>query len=430
MLAKSISFVRDQMGLLYLAGEPAARCNGVSLTPYPNMANPSIKYYPVCNGDCSLITLSDSTTMLIDCNIRESSKGDSDDTKFDVKQDLLASIQRRDGNPYVDVFVLTHGDQDHCLGFTKNFYQGDPKKYGKSNREAGEIIMDEVWFSPMIEEIFSNPEEDNFQQEVERRVKLHRGKHPEKDLPGNRIVIIGYDGRDSFQDLNHLRQTPGNVITTFNTKVQMTFSVFLHAPFKEQLHSAEKDKNTTSIVFQARFKQQATDSAFSCLAMFGGDSDHIAWDVILSKTKKKKNHETQRALDWDLFLAPHHCSWSFFNDTPQSENPTPVATSLEVLDFHRVNAKVIASSKEILNNDKNPPHYQAKQQYVKKVGSDKFLNTETHKLSGKTPQPIVFEVTAQGPVEPGKTGGSGTPPGSPGPGPRNPPKPPSDRQVG
>lgn len=364
------------------------------------MATASIKYYPVCNGDCSLLTLPDNTTMLVDCNIRESSKGTSDETQFDVKADLLQSIQKRDGKPFVDVFVLTHGDKDHCLGYTKNFYRGDPQKYGKANLEAEEIIMDEIWFSPMIEEIFTNDEEDNFQCEVERRVALHRKGDATCNLPGNRIIIIGYDGRDSFQDLNYLRKIPGNIITRFNQKDQTTFSVFLHAPFKQQLHQSDKDKNTTSIVFQARFKQSAADATFSCLAMFGGDADHYAWDVILTKTKENNNHVTQQALNWDLFLAPHHSSWTFFNDCPQKSNPTPKANSLAILDFKRPGARVIASSKAIVDNDDNPPHYQAKQQYVAKVGADKFLNTEVFKLKGKTPQPIVFEVTAQGPVSP------------------------------
>lgn len=370
------------------------------------MATASIKYYPVCNGDCSLLTLSDNTTMLVDCNIRESSKGTSDETQFDVKADLLQSIQKRDGKPFVDVFVLTHGDKDHCLGYTKNFYRGDPSKYGKANLDAEEIIMDEIWFSPMIQEIHTNDEEDNFQREVERRVALHRKGDADCNKPGNRIVIIGYDGRDSFQTLNHLRKIPGTIITRFNQKEQVTFSVFLHAPFKEQLYDEEKTKNSASIVFQARFKQSAADSAFSCLAMFGGDADHYSWCIIREKTEANNNHKNQRALDWDLFLAPHHCSWTYFNDCPQKDNPTPKESSLAILDYKRRNARVIASSKAISDNDDNPPHYQAKQQYVSKVGSDKFLNTETHKLKGKTPQPIVFEATAQGPVPPKAAEGS------------------------
>ncbi|PZR05034.1 MAG: hypothetical protein DI539_25220 [Flavobacterium psychrophilum] len=185
------------------------------------------------------------------------------------------------------------------------------------------------------------------------------------------------------------------MVNEFNGKTQSTFSVFIHAPFKEHLTSAD-DKNSTSIVFQARFKEYASSDFFSCLAMFGGDSDHYSWKVILDKTKKHKNEE---ALKWDLFLAPHHCSWTFFNDTPQSDNSTPVDSALKILDYGNLGCKVIASSKKIVNDDDNPPHYEAKQEYIKKLGSSSdFINTSVEP-SESDPQPLEFTITANGPTK-------------------------------
>jgi hypothetical protein len=339
------------------------------------MAKHLLKFYPVDNGDTTLITLSDNTTILIDCNIRQSSVGSTDPALFDVKADLLKSIRKRDNNPFIDIFILTHGDIDHCRGFKTNFYCGDPKKYSKSNRDAEEIIIDEMWFSPMIADENTNEEEDIHQAEAERRLDLHRKNSDDKNLPGNRIKIVGYDLNKDYKDLNHLRAIPGTVVSTFNNINQSTFSVFIHAPFKEHLESDEKDKNTSSIVFQARFKQFSSNFNYSCLAMFGGDSDHTTWEIILDKTKSHNNDMKEQALNWDVFLAPHHCSWSFFNNRPQAENPEPKATSLKVLDYKRIGSKVIASSKIIIDDEDNPPHYEAKEEYVKKVGSANFLNT-------------------------------------------------------
>ncbi len=232
-----------------------------------------------------------------------------------------------------------------------------------------------------------------YQIEAERRLTLHRNKSTDRDLPGNRIKIVGYDGNKDYSDLNHLRAIPGAIITSFNNKSQNVFSVFIHAPFKEHLTSAEKDKNSTSIVFQARFKELPTDINFSGLAMFGGDSDHYSWEIILEKTKKYKN---EQALNWDLFLAPHHCSWSFFNDTPQDENPDPKGTSLEVLDYKQKGGRVIASSKKIVDDDDNPPHYAAKEQYLKKLDSSAdFFNTDVEPKES-APEPLVFEITSNG----------------------------------
>jgi len=373
------------------------------------MALPQIKYYPVCNGDQSLITLADKTTILVDCNLRKCAKGDDDETLFDAHQDLLESLSKdSNGAPFVDVFILTHGDQDHCRGFKEYFYQGDPKKYSESDKKKKLIRVDAMWFSPMIAEKSRNEDEDAYQEEAERRLELHRKNDPSKDLPGNRIRIIGYDGNKDYRALNHLRSIPGDVVNRFNDKNQDTFSVFIHSPFKEHLKSATPDKkNSTSIVFQARFKEKKSDSAFSTLAIFGGDSDHYAWDLILQKTKKSGKDKSENALQWDLFLAPHHCSWSFFNDRPQENNPKPMATSLNALDYKRgTSPKVIASSRKIKVEKPNPPHDAAKKEYVKKVGDANFLNTAVYEIVGETPQPIVFEVTPNGPIKPKAKEGS------------------------
>jgi hypothetical protein len=354
-----------------------------------------IKCYPVGNGDQSLLVLKDKTTILVDCNIRQSSLGSTDPKIYDVKKDLLGSIQKREGNPYIDIFVLTHGDQDHCRGFEENFYRGDPSNYKEKNRKAGEIIIDEMWFSPMIAEEHTNDDEEAYQREAERRIELHINNSLDKDLPGNRIRIVGYDGNKDYSALKDLRYTPGTVVTKFNNKEQSTFSIFIHAPFKEHLASAEKEnKNTTSIVFQARFRERPSDSKFSGLAMFGGDADYIAWEVILERTVRYGNDKTESALDWDLFLAPHHCSWTFFNEHDNKDEPKE--SSLEILRYHRTGGKVISSSKKILNNDDNPPSYLAKNEYIKQLDtSANFLNTDTEPKED-APEPLVFEITADG----------------------------------
>lgn len=365
----------------------------------------TIKHYPVDNGDQALISIEESnytTNILVDCNIRESSKDEGNPAQFDVKSDLLAVLQKKKVNDvesvsYVDVFVLTHGDDDHLHGFEKNFYQGDPKNYKKKDKENGEILIDVLWFSPMVMGPSRNDDEDCFNKEARRRIKLHRDKSNDKDLEGNKIIIIGYDANEDLNGLDLLRKIPGNIITRFNDRDLKTFSIFIHAPYKVQLTKSEPDKNHTSVVFQARFRE-AGFSEFSVLAMFGGDADHYAWKIILDKTKKYKKDVSEKALQWDLFQAPHHCSWTFFNDTKQRDHPNPVQSSVDILSYARPGARVIASSKVIIDNDDNPPHYQAKQQYIKKLENySKFLNTAIEP-NEKFPKPIVFEVTVNGPV--------------------------------
>jgi hypothetical protein len=370
------------------------------------MAKSFIKYYPVGNGDQSLITIEENnytTNLMVDCRIRESSKGVDNPDQYDVKADLLNCLKTRKVNdvlqvPYIDVFILTHGDDDHVHGFKDNFYQGDPENYKKSNFDNGEILIDVLWFSPMVMGTATNDDERCFNKEAKRRINLHQSNSVKKDLPGNRIVIVGYDADEKLSGLDLVRKVPGDVVTRFNNRELATFSIFIHSPYQQHLTDDEVDKNRVSVVFQARFKQYSYSTEFCTLAMFGGDADHHAWKTIIEKTKKYGNDIKEQALNWDLFMACHHCSWTFFNDCPQEWNPLPKKTSLDVLDYRRSQAKVIASSKEIINNDDNPPHYKAKLQYTNKVDNENFLNTATAIMAGKTPQPIVFEITSMGPV--------------------------------
>lgn len=376
----------------------------------------SIKQYPVDNGDQGLITVEEggyTTHIMIDCRIRELALGKENPEEFDVKADLVKTLKKKKVNdisdvPYTDAFINTHGDDDHLHGFENHFYQGDPKSYAKKHKDAGKIFIDVLWFSPMVMGTATNDDEKAFNKEAKRRIELHRQKSADKDLPGNRIVIIGYDANEKLEGLGLRRYIPGNVVTRINDRDLTTFSIFIHSPYQEHLTDDEVDKNRVSIVFQARFHGTKAGE-FSALIMYGGDADHHAWATILEKTKKHKNDVNQKALQWDILLAPHHCSWSFYNEHGEKQ---PVPTSLEVLSNMRGKGRVIASSKEILDNDDNPPSYKAKQLYIKKVAADNFLNTATHIKIGKTPQPIVFEVTPQGPMPPKKEEGSAKSAGS------------------
>ncbi|MES2062584.1 MAG: cobyric acid synthase CobQ [Bacteroidota bacterium] len=375
-----------------------------------------ITYYPVDNGDQSLIEIDENnylTQIMVDCNLRETAVGTSNPDLFDVKADLEKRLKKRTVNDltgvmFTDIFILTHGDDDHLHGFEKNFYQGDPKEFKQKNKDNKEIVIDVLWFSPMIMGTAANDDERCFNKEAKRRIKLHREKSADRDLPGNRIIIIGKDANENLSGLDLVRKVPGEIVSRFNNRDLKLFSIFIHSPYQEHLSDEEVDKNRVSVVFQARFKATFDSTEFINLSMFGGDSDHVAWATILEKTKKHKNDVNQQALKWDLFLACHHCSWSFFNNTPYDQNKTPVATSQEVLENRRQNAKVIASSKEIKNDDDNPPHYQAKSQYVAQVKEANFLNTATNSKIGRTPQPIVFEITNKGLIVPKVLEGTAT----------------------
>ena len=152
----------------------------------------------------------------------------------------------------------------------------------------------------------------------------------------------------------------------------------------------EDDKNATSVVVQFGFKIDSY-TGYKSRVLMGGDAEHEIWQHILD------NNADDEKLKWNIFLAPHHCSWSFFNEPDNKKEIKPSAEA--ILDKQIGNsAHIIASSNEIKNDDNNPPCYEAKQQYIKKLksGSSHFLNTATHSKVGNIPQPIVFKINENG----------------------------------
>lgn len=152
----------------------------------------------------------------------------------------------------------------------------------------------------------------------------------------------------------------------------------------------------SSIVYQARFyKSNGID--YSCRILHGGDADHYRWARIKEKSEKNQNTD---ALEWDIFQTPHHCSWTFFNDTPYKDddkgidNSKPKQTSLDILNYKLTGAKVVATSKLVVDDEDNPPHYPARDEYVSVVGKTNFENTQ--KFYDDHKKPIVFEINDYG----------------------------------
>src|SRR4051812_48175640 len=114
----------------------------------------TITFFPVGNGDMTLMKLGDEaeTTVLIDCNIREAADDAEDDTR-DVAADLRLRLKRDyKGRPYVDAFLLSHPDQDHCRGLKRHFYLGKLADYPDDKKPDNEkrIVIRELWSSPMV----------------------------------------------------------------------------------------------------------------------------------------------------------------------------------------------------------------------------------------------------------------------------------------
>lgn len=358
------------------------------------MPDPSITFFPVANGDTVLIRLADGAHILVDCNITEDSKDLDEPDRYDVHSDLW-DLLPRDANdiPYLDAFVLSHPDQDHCRGFATTFYTGKPGDYSKKHREARLIRIDELWFSPRVfveyKDQLSEPA-IAFRNEADRRVKLHQDRSSDRNAEGNRLRVVGYHELKKLDDIEHLVMGAGTSTSYVNGKSRSGFSAFIHAPFKADSHDKDGARNDTSVVWQLAFDVDKEKRA--ALVLMGGDAHYPVWEKILEVNKKNNT------LEWDIFLSPHHCSWTFFNETPQKENPSPRQGPLDILAMGRKGALVAASSKKVEEAEPNPPHAAAAKEYKKVVG-DKGFHVTGEQFSKKKPVPLVFEFTASGPTK-------------------------------
>lgn len=347
-----------------------------------------ITFYPVDNGDCNLIEVANGPKIMWDCRLRDAAENEEDESKYDVLQDLLDNkLETKQNLPFVDAFILSHADKDHCHGFEKKFYLGSPTKIPNEAIQERKILIGELWYSPRV--ILEDENELScdaiaFKKEAERRMELFKSNPIEAAKDGNRIRIIGWADDEGLEGLDERIIVPGNLISEVNGISYTDFRMFIHAPFKDAIENASR--NETSIVIQFRFDiNGVSDAAKLFLA---GDSEWPVWKQIVEKSSSE-------TLKWNLFEAPHHCSWTFFSS--DREKGEPEQSSLDFLAGHEAGAMIISSSKYISHKDSNPPCKKAKNRYIDSVGDLNFYCTGGNKIDDKpSPEPVVFEATETG----------------------------------
>jgi len=366
-----------------------------------------ITFFPVANGDMTLITLNDAneTSILIDVNIRCAADDLEDDT-CDVANQLRKQLKTDDkGRPYVDVFVLSHPDQDHCRGLQKHFHLGKLEDYKDEPPEGEElkIVIREIWSSPMVYRRASTnqaliDDAKAFNTEAKRRAKLYKEKVGVGITAGDRILIIGEDENpEKTKGLEGILYKQGDIITTINGSYNSMASMRVLGPFpKDPDEEVEKslEKNHSSIIIQYRI---ASDAAHpdACLFLTGGDAEVAIWKKLWLKYKYNIDN-----LKYDLLLAPHHCSWHVLSSDSRSKCPDPKvdADAKSALSQANSGAYIMSSSKAIKDDDTDPPCHAAKKEYLTISKNFKctgeYPNTTTH-------EPFEFIIAADGPQPPG-----------------------------
>jgi len=366
----------------------------------------TITFFPVDNGDMTLIKLSDKTTILVDIKLRESAE-DDENSAFDAVQGLRDRLEKDDdGRPYVDAFLLTHPDQDHCRGLRKHFHLGPLSDYDFDAPEGEElkIVMREIWSSPMI---FRRASKNNplcedakaFNTEARRRVKLFRDNGV--SMEGDRVLIIGEDEEGKTEGLEPILVKFDEVFSMINGKSNDHISMRVLGPFPIQEDSEEEErlrKNHSSVILQYSLAANGQDGA--CLFLSGGDAGVYIWERLWGKKESKTSD-----IQYDLLLTPHHCSWhSLSHDSwSEDENPQVSQDAKSALSQSRDGAFIVSSSKPIKNDKSDPPCWGAKMEYLSILESvdGEFFCTGEHP-NEEAPEPLTFKISKEGPQPPSK----------------------------
>jgi hypothetical protein len=353
------------------------------------------EHFRVDNGDMALFILESGRRVLADINIRAAADDPDDDTP-DVARQLRDRLEKlgRDaqGRLYVDAFLSSHPDTDHIRGLKKHFHLGPPGEWSKS---ADKIVIREMWSSPVV---FRRASKDHvlcddalaWCAEARRRVRVFEGGGQVTD--GDRIKILGEDIDGKTDKLGAILVKTDDLFSTICGVFDTTFEARLLAPLiaKDEEEEEIITKNNSSVIMRLDLKVNGlTQGRY----LQGGDADVGVWDRIWDHNK---NHQSW--LEYDVLIAPHHCSWhclSYDNWSEMGEDAQVSQPARNALGQARSGALIIASSKRVTDDDSDPPCVRAKREYEAilepKSGEFRWVG------DGASDEPLVIEVLTAGP---------------------------------
>ena len=345
-----------------------------------------ITFFASGNGD-SVLLQAHGRTVMTDINYRAGRAQDNDD---DEAPDFAPDIRAAGPNDHLDIFVLTHPDQDHLGGFGEVFHLGPPGDWDDDPDEgAVKIIVDEIWCSPYAADPHdttkvSKPVID----EIKRRKKLRGTAEGDKD--GNRLVVMDTGTHES-----------GEVTGGLGWR--------LLAPTPEEAdipESDDPDKPTSSNRSSLVIRWTITVGGRANYVLLGGDSTVQVWERLHDELLG----DDPEVLAWHILLALHHCSRHSIgrveNPDTEKEKFVPSQKAEAALGEQRGDSHIVSSSNRIVRGGQTPPSYHAKNRYLKILAGggevtdderDRFLCTGGNK-DGDKPEHVAFKFSAGGPT--------------------------------
>lgn len=360
----------------------------------------SITFFPVDNGDMTLLTFDNGQTLLIDLHVRKAADDEDDDVPDVMK--LLREMLTRDADDrlFVDGFLLSHPDKDHIGGLERHFHLGPPEDWKKADDK---ILIREMLSSPIVFRRASTrhvlcDDAKAWAKEARRRVKLYR-ENKMIGAEGDRIQILGEDVDGKTDDILNIVVKAEGLLSSLNGVSDGAFNARLLAPL-EQGDDEELDelhaKNRSSVIL--RFSIRGAGYADKCRFLTGGDAEVAIWERLWKK------HGTYNAdwLTYDILQTPHHCSWhslSYDSYSTYGEDAEVCEDARSALAQTRKGAVIVASCEHIDPEDADPPSDRAKREYITIVDdkAERFICVAD--IWEDEAQPLKFNIGSSGVIK-------------------------------
>jgi hypothetical protein len=159
-----------------------------------DLSKKCVIYWPIGTGDSTTLVLKPGEVVM-QIDLHHLAKADHDDNpEWPIVDELVKSLpKKRNGRPYLALFVLTHPDKDHVLGFKELLSRVD---------------IGEIWHTPKI---FRDLEKNEVlcEDALALRKEAHRRRKAIDDNPlsvksGDRLRVIGHDEILSEEDYRKL----------------------------------------------------------------------------------------------------------------------------------------------------------------------------------------------------------------------------------
>ena len=316
------------------------------------MADRSITHFSVGNGNCCLVQLEAS-------NLAFDLKG----TAYKSSWDLLSPFLRVEGGVrFLDVLSISHGDQDHCQGFTE----------WKEELDAQRLVIGTIWH-PNFDRTKIEDESDlpadylALHEEIVRRRQVRNPEYGDLEVP-----LTAWDTElQAFKGLT----------------VPYQFCLKVLSPYFKDDETGEFDINDLSLVMNIEISGLST--------LFNGDSGCRIWqDRIFPFTLRHPERE-----DWAraaISVASHHGSYTFFGENRDEVcDADPYPENYEALNYTHFESLIISASDRFPttrdSSGDSPPHYAAWKWYHNWVQDNRNVDpVDKH--------PDRFRYTADGPI--------------------------------